>query len=194
MSKLGENKTTTCSTTYWLLSALQIPVSVLVTFYEAVGLYKGEKVIASLGEKGANWTVHKLVFFALVGVFAGMVGGLLGMGGGFIMGPLFLQLGIPPQVSTATATFSMTFSSSMSVVEYHLLKPLYFLGVATLAALVGQHVVKKVISVLGRASLIIFILVFTIFISAILLGGVGIANMANTIEHNEYMGFEDLCT
>ncbi|RZC93451.1 hypothetical protein C5167_007264 [Papaver somniferum] len=195
-----KNKTTTCSTSYWILSALQIPVSVLVTIYEAVGLYKGEKVIASLGEKGANWSVHKLVFFALVGVFAGMVGGLLGMGGGFIMGPLFLQLGIPPQVSTATATFAMTFSSSMSVVEYYLLKrfpvpyALYFLGVATLAALVGQHVVKKIISVLGRASLIIFILVFTIFISAILLGGVGIANMTNTIEHNEYMGFEDLCT
>ncbi|KAI3981016.1 hypothetical protein MKX01_012171 [Papaver californicum] len=195
-----KNKTTTCSTTYWILSAVQIPVSVLVTFYEAVGLYKGEKVIACLGEKGANWKVHNLVFFALVGVFAGMVGGLLGMGGGFIMGPLFLQLGIPPQVSTATATFAMTFSSSMSVVEYYLLKrfpvpyALYFLGVATLAALVGQHVVKKIISILGRASLIIIILVFTIFISAILLGGVGIANMTKTIEHNEYMGFEDLCT
>ncbi|KAI3956167.1 hypothetical protein MKW92_000152 [Papaver armeniacum] len=198
--QIFKNTTATCSTTYWILSALQIPISVLVTFYEAFGLYKGKKVIASLGEKGANWKVHKLVFFALVGVFAGMVGGLLGMGGGFIMGPLFLQLGIPPQVSTATATFAMTFSSSMSVVEYYLLKrfpvpyALYFLGVATLAALVGQHVVKKIISILGRASLIIFILVLTIFISAILLGGVGIANMTKTIKHNEYMGFEDLCT
>ncbi|KAI3865151.1 hypothetical protein MKX03_029238, partial [Papaver bracteatum] len=182
-----KNKTTTCSTIYWILSALQIPISILVTFYEAFGLYKGKKV-------------HKLIFFALVGVFAGMVGGLLGMGGGFIMGPLFLQLGIPPQVSTATATFAMTFSSSMSVVEYYLLKrfpvpyALYFLGVATLAALVGQNVVKRIISILGRASLIIFILVFTIFIGAILLGGVGIANMKKTIKHNEYMGFEDLCT
>ncbi|KAK2968648.1 hypothetical protein RJ640_012491 [Escallonia rubra] len=33
------------------------------------------------------------------GVRAGMVGGLLGLGGGFIMGPLFLELGVPPQVS-----------------------------------------------------------------------------------------------
>lgn len=30
---------------------------------------------------------------------AGVVGGLLGLGGGFIMGPLFLELGVPPQVS-----------------------------------------------------------------------------------------------
>ena len=46
---------------------------------------------------------------------------------------------------------------------------LYFLGVATIAALVG-HVVTKVIAILGRASLIIFILVGTIFVSTISLG------------------------
>jgi fucose 4-O-acetylase-like acetyltransferase len=40
---------------------------------------------------------------------------------------------------------------------------LYFLGVATIAALVAVgHVVTKVIAILGRASLIIFILVGTI--------------------------------
>lgn len=41
---------------------------------------------------------------------------------------------------------------------------------ATIAALVGQHVVTKVIAMIGRASLIIFILAATIFISAISLG------------------------
>jgi hypothetical protein len=35
---------------------------------------------------------------------------------------------------------------------------------------VGQHVVRKLISILGRASLIIFILASTIFVSAILVG------------------------
>ncbi|RZC75520.1 hypothetical protein C5167_050999, partial [Papaver somniferum] len=192
-------KTATCSTSYWVLSAAQIPVSVGVTIYEAIGLYKGKKVIASLGEKGVNWKVYQLSFFALVGVIAGTLGGLLGLGGGFIMGPLFLELGIPPQVSTATATFAMFSSSSMSVVEYYLLKrfpvpyALYFFAVATLAALAGQHVVGRIIAILGRASIIIFILVFTMIISTILLGGIGIANMAGKIEHKEYMGFEKLC-
>jgi len=31
-------------------------------------------------------------------VLAGIVGGLLGLGGGFILGPLFLEMGVPPQV------------------------------------------------------------------------------------------------
>lgn len=64
---------------------------------------------------------------------------------------------------------------------------------AIIAALVGQHVVTKVIAVLGRASLIIFILAATIFVSAISLGGVGIARMVEKIEHKEYLGFESLC-
>ncbi|OUZ99965.1 Transmembrane protein TauE like [Macleaya cordata] len=197
--QIFKNNRATCSTSYWVLSSMQIPVSVGVTLYEAIGLYKGMKVIASMGEAGTNWKIHQLIFYSFVGVLAGVVGGLLGMGGGFILGPLFLELGIPPQVSSATATFAMTFSSSMSVIEYYLLKrfpvpyALYFLAVATLAALVGQHVVRKMILILGRASLIIFILALTIFLSAILLGGVGIADMIKQIEHKEYLGFEKLC-
>ncbi|CAN1344216.1 Sulfite exporter TauE/SafE family protein 3 [Linum perenne] len=69
----------------------------------------------------------------------------------------------------------------------------YFVVVATMAALVGQHVVRKIIGVVGRASIIIFILALTIFISAVSLGGVGILNMVEKLERNEYMGFDSFC-
>ncbi|KAL9227302.1 hypothetical protein vseg_003005 [Gypsophila vaccaria] len=196
--QIVKENTATCSTSYWVLNLLQIPVSVGVSLYEAVGLYKGRRIISSKGET-TDWKVHQLILYCVCGILAGMVGGLLGLGGGFILGPLFLELGVPPQVSSATATFAMTFSSSMSVVEYYLLKrfpvpyALYFIAVATVAAFVGQHVVRKLIIILGRASLIIFILAFTIFVSAVLLGGIGISNMIGKIERHEYMGFENLC-
>lgn len=194
-----KNYTANCSVWYWVVNLLQIPVSIGVSGYEAVSLYRGTRRIASKGEEGTNFRVGQLVLYCAFGVLAGMVGGLLGLGGGFIMGPLFLELGVPPQVSSATATFAMMFSSSMSVVEYYLIKrfpvpyALYFLIVATIAAFVGQHVVRRLIVILGRASLIIFILAFTIFVSAISLGGVGISNMIGKIERHEYMGFENLC-
>ncbi|KAJ4749170.1 Sulfite exporter TauE/SafE family protein [Rhynchospora pubera] len=170
--QVTKNYTSTCSTWYWVLNLLQIPVSLGVSGYEAVSLYQGRRTISSKAE-GTNWKVNQLVLYCMMGVVAGIVGGLLGLGGGFIMGPLFLELGIPPQVSSATATFAMTFSSSMSVVEYYLLKrfpipyAVYFIAVATVAAWAGQHVVRKLIHHMGRASLIIFILAFTIFVSAI---------------------------
>lgn len=50
---------------------------------------------------GADWKIHQLVMYCGFGVAAGMVGGLLGLGGGFILGPLFLELGIPPQVTSS---------------------------------------------------------------------------------------------
>ncbi|GLT32661.1 hypothetical protein SLA2020_073110 [Shorea laevis] len=198
--QIAKNYSTTCSLTYWLLNFSQIPVAVAVTSYEAVSLYKGRRRIASKGESSTHWQVHKLVIYSALGVLAGIVGGMLGLGGGFILGPLFLEIGIPPQVSSATATFAMTFSASMSVVEYYLLRrfpvpyALYLAGMGTIAAFAGQHVVGKVIKILGRASLIIFILSGMIFTSAISLGGVGIANMVKRIDRKEYMGFDDICS
>ncbi|XP_057482730.1 sulfite exporter TauE/SafE family protein 3-like [Actinidia eriantha] len=189
----------TCSIKYWILNSLQVPIAVSVTLYEAICLYKGTRVIASKGKEITNWKAHMLFLYCCCGIVAGIVGGLLGLGGGFILGPLFLELGIPPQVASATSTFAMAFSSSMSVVQYYLLKRFpvpyasFFVLVATIAALTGQHVVRKVIALLGRASIIIFVLALTIFVSAISLGGVGIANMIEKLENQEYMGFENLC-
>ncbi|KAL8170731.1 hypothetical protein V2J09_022535 [Rumex salicifolius] len=182
------------------LQIIKLPVAFGASGYEAVLLYKGKRVLKSRGEAGSSFKVVQLILYCFVGMVAGIVGGLLGLGGGFILGPLFLEIGIPPQVSSATATFAMMFSSSMSVVEYYLLKrfpvpyALYLVAVATVAAVVGQFAVKKVIAILGRASLIIFILATTIFVSAISLGGVGIAKIIYDIENHEYMGFESLCS
>lgn len=197
--QIGKNYTDNCTPLYWVVNLMQIPVALAVSSYEAVSLYKGWRRIESKGEDGTNFRVMQLIVYCFFGIVAGMVGGLLGLGGGFIMGPMFLELGVPPQVSSATATFAMMFSSSMSVVEYYLLKrfpvpyAMYFVAVATFAALVGQHAVRRMIMILGRASLIIFILAFTIFVSAISLGGVGISNMIGKIQRHEYMGFENLC-
>ncbi|KAL3375498.1 hypothetical protein AABB24_006793 [Solanum stoloniferum] len=196
---VSKNYAPTCSTTYWTLSLLQLPIAVGASAYEAVCLYKGSRVILLSGEAVITWKVHQLILYCCCGILAGIVGGLLGLGGGFILGPLFLELGIPPQVSSATAAFVMIFSSSMSVIQYYLLGrfpvpyALYFIAVASIAALVGQHVVRKIISIVGRASVIIFILALTIFVSAISLGGFGIADTIKKINEGQHMGFDNIC-
>jgi len=76
----------------------QLPIAVGASAYEAVCLYKGSRMILSSGEALISWKVHQLILYCCCGILAGIVGGLLGLGGGFILGPLFLELGIPPQV------------------------------------------------------------------------------------------------
>ncbi|XP_055828772.1 sulfite exporter TauE/SafE family protein 3-like [Solanum dulcamara] len=196
---VSKNYAPTCSMTYWILSLLQLPIAVGASAYEAVCLYKGSRVILSSGEAVITWKVHQLILYCCCGILTGIVGGLLGLGGGFILGPLFLELGIPPQVSSATAAFVMIFSSSMSVIQYYLLGrfpvpyALYFIAVASIAALIGQHVVRRIISIVGRASVIIFILALTIFVSAISLGGFGIADTIKKIDEGQHMGFDNIC-
>ncbi|PON68313.1 Transmembrane protein TauE-like [Parasponia andersonii] len=194
-----KNYTKTCSVLYWLLNFLQIPVTIGVTLYESISLYKGRRVIASKGEVITNYPAKRLITYSVLGIVAGTIAGLLGIGGGFILGPIFLELGIPIEVTSATATFIMLFSSSISIVEYYLLKrfpvpyALYFAIVAIVSAILGQTVLGKVIRSSGRTSIIIFILASMMFVGAISLGGVGIAHTIEKIEHHEYMGFENIC-
>lgn len=48
----------------------------------------------------------------------GVVAGLLGLGGGELMAPLLLALGMIPQVASATSAFMILFTSSSDFVQY----------------------------------------------------------------------------
>ncbi|KAM1208843.1 hypothetical protein ACFX2J_014455 [Malus domestica] len=97
----------------------------------------------SICEASITWTPVHIAFCALCGILGGTVGGLLGSGGGFILGPLLLEIGVIPQVASATATFVMTFSSSLSVVEFYLLKrfpiPYGVIGIKTSIQMIANH-------------------------------------------------------
>jgi len=48
---------------------------------------------------------------SVVGGFAGFIAGLLGIGGGFIVAPMLMELGYPTKNAAATTAFIVTFSS-----------------------------------------------------------------------------------
>ncbi|CAD5180004.1 unnamed protein product [Musa acuminata subsp. malaccensis] len=178
--------TTQCSTEYWVLNIMQVPIVVAITINETIGLCEGKRTIASRGNLETKRKIHQL----------------LGFGGGLILEPLFLEMGVPRQVSSATSTFVTTFSSSTSVIQYYLLHcfpvpfAAYFVFLSIIAAFTDQHMIRRLIILLGRASLIIFILALTIFVSAISLGkdrGVVVAHMVEKLERRQHMGFENLC-
>ncbi|CAN6441016.1 unnamed protein product [Victoria cruziana] len=180
--QITKNDTRECSSLYWVLNLLQIPAALSVFIYEAVKLCQEGRRRRKCGntesvcEASIEWTPFQLFFCAFCGILGGTVGGLLGSGGGFILGPLLLELGVIPQVASATATFVMMFSSSLSVVEFYFLNrfpipyALYLIGVSITAGFFGQLFVRRLVAVLGRSSIIIFILSSVIFISALVMG------------------------
>ncbi|CAN4121448.1 unnamed protein product [Withania somnifera] len=201
-----KNDLVACTPLYWVLNLLQFPVALAVFGYECVKLYKESKKRRQEGnpesicEAAIQWTATNLIFCALCGVLGGTVGGLLGSGGGFILGPLLLEIGVIPQVASATATFVMMYSSSLSVVEFYLLKrfpmpyALYLMSVSILAGFWGQCFIRKLIAILKRASIIVFILSGVIFASALTMGVIGIEKSIRMIHNHEFMGFLDFCS
>ncbi|XP_054801572.1 sulfite exporter TauE/SafE family protein 4-like [Prosopis cineraria] len=200
-----KNDVKTCGPLYWVLFCLQFPVALMLYGYEAVKLYKEHKKRKSTGnpelicEASIEWSVVNLAFCGFCGILGGTVGGLLGSGGGFILGPLLLEIGAIPQVASATATFVMMFSSSLLVIEFYFLKrlhipyALYLTTVSVLAGFWGQFLVRKLIKILGRASIIVFILSGVIFASALTMGVVGIEKSVQMIRDNQFMGFLGFC-
>uniref|UniRef100_A0A5B6Z9J0 Sulfite exporter TauE/SafE family protein 4 n=1 Tax=Davidia involucrata TaxID=16924 RepID=A0A5B6Z9J0_DAVIN len=201
-----KNDVVVCSAWYWVLNCLQFPVAIGVFAYECVKLYKESKKRRSTGntesvcEANIEWTPLNLAFCSFCGILGGTVGGLLGSGGGFILGPLLLEIGVIPQVASATATFVMMFSSSLSVVEFYLLKrfpipyALYLIAVSVLAGFWGQFLIRKLITFLRRASIIVFILSAVIFASALTMGVIGIEKSIQMTRDREFMGFLGFCS
>ncbi|KAK9194257.1 hypothetical protein WN944_004961 [Citrus x changshan-huyou] len=195
------NDVAPCGIWYWALFFSQFPIALGVFGYEAVKLYtEHKKRTQYICGASIEWTPMHIAFCAFCGILGGTVGGLLGSGGGFILGPLLLEIGVIPQVASATATFVMMFSSSLSVVEFYLLKrfpipyALYLMAVSVLAGFWGQYFIRKLVAILKRASLIVFLLSGVIFASALTMGVVGIEKSITMIQNHEFMGFLGFCS
>ena len=54
---------------------------------------------------------HRWLLGGVAGAAIGFLGGLLGIGGGFIIAPLLMAMGYPTKMATATTAYVVTFSS-----------------------------------------------------------------------------------
>ena len=66
-----------------------------------------------IAEVSVNWPV-----LVLLGGMVGFVSGLFGIGGGFLMAPILVVLGIPPTVAVASQASHVVASSTSGVISY----------------------------------------------------------------------------
>lgn len=94
---------------------LQLPFALGVFGYECCKLYKENRDrknagnIESVCEATIEWSAPNLALCALCGILGGTVGGLLGSGGGFILGPLLLEIGVIPEVCLSCPKIQINF-------------------------------------------------------------------------------------
>ncbi|MCO5575000.1 hypothetical protein L7F22_028797 [Adiantum nelumboides] len=191
----------TCGTIFWIVTLVQLPLAMVIT---ALVLFHFQRRTKFRGNAASDEAVSLMesgsrTLFPVYALVAGFLGGMLGLGGGMIISPLFLEMGMHPQTTAATCSYMVFFSSSLSVVQFWLLgriPQLYALASACVAlvfSVTGILVIHAVISKYGRVSLIVFSVSTVMAISAVMMACFGTWDVIEQIEQNAYMGFRSPC-
>jgi uncharacterized protein len=118
----------------------------------------------------AEVSVNAPLLIAL-GAMVGFISGMFGIGGGFLMTPILVFLGIPPTVAVASLASHVAASSTSSVISYTRARAVDFRMGSVLAAggavgsIVGVEVFRW-IRLMGQADLVVS-LSYLIFLGAI---------------------------
>ena len=113
----------------------------------------------------------------------------MGIGGGMLITPIMMQVGMIPEVVVATSSITTFFSSTISTINYILVGKLLinygllYSFVSALGSIFGLILSNIILSKFKRQSIIIFIVSLILFTSIILL-------VTNAITNNDLSEFK----
>eukprot|EP00535_Pseudo-nitzschia_heimii_P010571 CAMPEP_0197175590 /NCGR_PEP_ID=MMETSP1423-20130617/1767_1 /TAXON_ID=476441 /ORGANISM="Pseudo-nitzschia heimii, Strain UNC1101" /LENGTH=629 /DNA_ID=CAMNT_0042624779 /DNA_START=259 /DNA_END=2148 /DNA_ORIENTATION=- len=145
-----------------------------------------------------QWDFAKTRFYAFFTFVAGIVAGLIGIGGGMVLGPLMLVMGINPRVSTATTATMIVLTSSSVAILYVTsgLVPipyaLNYFFTCLIGALIGKTKIDAYVKKTGKASILIFLLATIIAIATLF--SVGIALLRLNENQWCFPGLKQFCS
>ncbi|XP_020690958.1 sulfite exporter TauE/SafE family protein 5-like [Dendrobium catenatum] len=94
-----------CRVAYWLITLFQVPLAVVFTLFILSHIRRSSNhQIPDLQNDELGAEAHNRVkdlpvlVFPLAALLSGIMGGLFGIGGGLLINPVLLQIGVPPQV------------------------------------------------------------------------------------------------
>ena len=192
-----------CSSPWY---AVLIGIQFLWTFGFAAGF--AYKITKETSEKRAVkypfhsqdvlWDFHKTRFYAFFTFCAGVIAGLIGIGGGMVLGPLMLVMGIYPRVSTATTATMIVLTSSSVAILYVTsgLVPwqyaITFFSTCFVGAITGKTVIDGYVKRTGKSSILIFMLATIIALATC--GALVIALLRLNSADWCFAGFEKFCS
>lgn len=133
-----------------------------------------------IAEVSVNWPL-----LVMLGALVGFVSGLFGIGGGFLMAPVLVFLGIPPTVAVASQASHVVASSTSGVIRYSGMKAVdYRIGGimavgGALGAVLGVELFRY-LRLLGQADLVVA-LSYLLFLGSI--GGMMLYESLTQILH-----------
>lgn len=122
-----------------------VPVHLLIILFAATTALAGLRSLTARqgsGERDSSVSPGKRLTIGIgVGSFEGFMGGLLGVGAGFIVAPILMELGYSPKRAAATTSFIVTFASASGFLAHAAegrIEPL-MTGLTLVAAIAGSQ-------------------------------------------------------
>jgi len=153
---------------YWSWTFVTVPVLGLCMLGIAVYLNQihEKRVLAGYQYLPADiqFTTEQLWKFPVTAVNAGLAAGLLGIGGGMVIGPLFIEIGMEPQVGTSSCAYMILWTAFSGVVQYYYAGKLgwrfalFFASLGFISGQIGQRGVSAVLKKSGRPSVVVLLL------------------------------------
>jgi uncharacterized membrane protein YfcA len=184
-----------CDLAYWPLYWSPVLVFGAIMWYFArqnISRYGNEVELGFTFVDGdLQWDKRTVSLLAPAAVAAGVAAGLLGIGGGMVLGPLFVALNFQPQVGTASTGFMILFTALSGTVQYLALGKLpwryalWFGSIGAIGGQTGQRVVESLIDRTGRPSIVVILLACIIGIAVIIMAASGSVNVAWAAKNGE---------
>ena len=193
-----------CSKEYYGILAVYIIVMIGMAAISTIYLIRKNDICVRgnyhFAEGDIRWNKKYAIAIIFTGLFTGVLVGLLGLGGGYIIGPILLHMGVRPEVSTVSSSFTICISSFSALVQYFVLNfinykyALLYFSAAIVGAFGGILGLRRIVIKIGRASVLILALSLTLFAALIIIPSNGVYNSIIQFHHGNFqLGFAPLC-
>lgn len=184
-----------CSTLYWLQLLGMLMLCVVFT-KAGINTITARNMEDDAAEGVLAWTPTTFWMYPLFAVAAGFLGGFLGIGGGIIMGPLLLELGMTAEANQATTAMFVFLSSSLATIQFVMLGKtmpqfvLWFTTWVVVSTFIGQTGIDYMLRKYKRSSLIILSIAGIVAGSLIMMSFIGFSEVYNDIQRGANMGLK----
>ena len=193
-----------CSSLYWILMLAFLVIVLIYDYFIYNHIqteYNYRKIINfPYDDRDINWTNKTIIKLCSIGFIAGFIAGVIGIGGGVVLGPILLDLGIHPIVGTVTTNMLVLITSSSTTFQFILFQMLNIqYGIiciifSALGSYCGTYLVNKYVQKTGKQSFIVLILFSVVIISAIVLPLSSLLNIIDDYKKGyNIFEFESLC-
>lgn len=174
-----------CSPGYWAMQFVPLVVLVGIWLFVAGKLIVDQQLKETVPgykpvEGDIAWTWRIAGTIAAASFCVGCVTALVGVGGGVVLGPLFIELNVLPDVAAAVSSLIVLLGAISSVVQFaandriELGYGLLAVGIGIVGSAIGTTTVRWLVNRYDRSAIIVVVLVCTLAVSLVLVVATGI--------------------